>query len=294
MFKGTGKMLMTVSIRMAQKSDAVECGRIIHSAFAAIAAHHNFPPDFPSAEVATGVASMLIDHPRFYGIVAETDGKIVGSNFLDERSPIGGIGPITINPSVQNRGIGRQLMQAVMDRAAAKKMSGIRLVQDAFHNRSLCLYTSLGFVMREPLSVMQGPPLKLQLAGYEVRPAAQTDLATCNEVCRRVHGFDRSAELADAIAGNTATVVEHLGRITGYATEIGFLAHAVGECNEDLRALIGAAAAFRGPGFLVPTRNHDLFRWCLDRGTRLVSQRTLMTIGLYNEPAGAYLPSILY
>lgn len=285
---------MTVSIRMAQKGDAVECGRIIHSAFAAIAAHHNFPPDFTSTEVATGVASMLIDHPRFYGIVAETDGKIVGSNFLDERSPIGGIGPITINPSVQNRGIGRQLMQAVMDRAAAKKMPGIRLVQDAFHNRSLCLYTSLGFVMREPLSVMQGPPLKLQLAGYEVRPATQTDLATCNEVCSRVHGFDRSAELADAIAGNTATVVEHLGRITGYATEIGFFAHAVGESNEDLRALIGAAVAFRGPGFLVPTRNHDLFRWCLNCGMRLVSQRTLMTVGLYNEPTGAYLPSILY
>ncbi len=72
---GRGKTLMTVSIRMAQKGDAVECGRIIHSAFAAIAAHHNFPPDFPSAEVATGVASMLIDHPRFYGIVAEPEGK---------------------------------------------------------------------------------------------------------------------------------------------------------------------------------------------------------------------------
>ena len=151
-------------------------------------------------------------------------------------------------------------MQAVMDRAAAKKMPGIRLVQEAFHNRSLCLYTRLGFVMREPLSVMQGP-LKLQLAGYEVRPATQTDLATCNEVCRRVHGFDRGVELADAIAGNTATVVEHLGRITGYATEIGFLANAVGESNEDLRALIGAAVAFRGPGFLVPARNNALFRW---------------------------------
>jgi hypothetical protein len=127
-----------------------------------------------------------------------------------------------------------------------------------------------------------------------VRPATQTDLAACNAVCRRVHGFDRSAELADAIMRNTATVVGHLGRITGYATEIGLFAHAVGESNEDLKALIGASAAFTGPGFLVPTRNHDVFRWCLDRGLRLVNQRTLMTMGLYNEPAGAYLPSILY
>ena len=101
-------------------------------------------------------------------------------------------------------------------------------------------------------------------------------------------------ELADAIARNTATVVRHLGRVTGYATEIGLFAHAVGESNEDLKALIGAATAFTGPGFLVPTRNHDVFRWCLDCGLRLVNQRTLMTIGLYNEPAGAYLPSIVY
>src|SRR6185437_8186300 len=280
---------MPVSIFTAQKTDAVECGRILHAAFAAIAAAHNFPPDFPSAEVATDVASMLIAQPGFYGVVARSDGRIVGSNFLDERSVIGGIGPITIDPAVQNNRVGRQLMQTIIERAAAKKMAGIRLVQDAYHNRSLCLYTSLGFATREPLSVMQGAPLKLQIPGYEVRPATQTDLAASNAVCRRVHGFDRNAELADAIAHNTATVVGHLGRITGYATEIGLFAHAVGESNEDLKALIGAAAAFTGPGFIVPTRNHDLFRWCLECGLRLVNQRALMTIGLYNEPTGAYL-----
>jgi len=285
---------MPVSIFTAQKTDAVECGRILHAAFAAIAAAHNFPPDFPSAEVATDVASMLIAQPGFYGVVARSDGRIVGSNFLDERSVIGGIGPITIDPAVQNNRVGRQLMQTIIERAAAKKMAGIRLVQDAYHNRSLCLYTSLGFATREPLSVMQGAPLKLQIPGYEVRPATQTDLAASNAVCRRVHGFDRNAELADAIAHNTATVVGHLGRITGYATEIGLFAHAVGESNEDLKALIGAAAAFTGPGFIVPTRNHDLFRWSLECGLRLVNQRALMTIGLYNEPTGAYLPSVLY
>ena len=34
--------------------------------------------------------------------------------------------------------------------------------------------------------------------------------------------------------------------------------------------------------------------WCLANGFRLVMQMTLMTIGFYNEPAGAYLPSVLY
>jgi predicted N-acetyltransferase YhbS len=225
---------MPVTIRSAEAADAAECGRIIHAAFAAIADQHNFPRDFPSAEVATGLASMLIGHPGFYGVVAEQDGRILGSNFLDERSPIAGVGPITVDPAAQNAGTGHRLMEAVIERAAARNLPGIRLVQDGYHNRSLSLYTKLGFVTREPLSVMQGTPLGVSLSGYVVRKATAADAAACNAVCRRVHGFERSCEVADAIAQNTATVVEHLGRVTGYATEIGFFAHAVGETNEDL------------------------------------------------------------
>lgn len=285
---------MDLIIRPAAAEDAAECGRIIHAAFAAIADQHNFPHDFPSIELAREVAATLIAEPGFYGVVAERDGRIVGSNFSDERSPIAGIGPITVDPASQNQGAGRRLMQAVLDHATARKMPGVRLVQDAFHNRSLCLYTRLGFVTREPLSVLQGRPLDRRLSGFVVRPATPDDIAACNRLCRRVHGFERGAELADAVARNHATVVEHLGRITGYATGIGFFVHAVGETNEDLKALIGATPAFLGPGFLLPTRNHDLFAWCLDCGLRLVKQMTLMTIGLYNEPTGAYLPSVMY
>jgi hypothetical protein len=111
----------------------------------------------------------------------------------------------------------------------------------------------------------------------------------------RVHGHDRGGELRDAIKAGTAKVVEHLGRITGYATDIAFFAHAVGETNQEIIALIASAPEFSSKGgMLVPTRNGELFRWCLNHGLRLVHQMTLMTIGLYNEPAGAYLPSVLY
>ena len=81
------------TIRPAVAADAPECGRIIHDAFAAIADQHNFPRDFPSVEAGIRVATMLIAHPGFCGIVAEHGGKILGSNFLDERSPIAGVGP---------------------------------------------------------------------------------------------------------------------------------------------------------------------------------------------------------
>jgi hypothetical protein len=39
--------------------------------------------------------------------------------------------------------------------------------------------------------------------------------------------------LRGAIRQSTATVVEHDGRITGYATIVGFFGHAVGETNND-------------------------------------------------------------
>ncbi len=285
---------MKVTLRPGTIEDAKECGRIDYEAFKSIAEQHNFPPDFPSVEVATEVVTMLLSHPGFYAVVAELDGKIVGSNFLDERSRIAGIGPVSVEPSIMNSTIGRQLMQAVMDRAAERRFPGIRLVQIAWHYRSLALYTKLGFDIRETLSAMQGKPLALKLPGFDVRPAREEDLSACNQLCLRVHGHDRGGEVLDAIRQGSANVVERLDRITGYSTGIGWFNHAIAETNDDLKALIGAATAFLGPGFLVPSRNGELFRWCLSQGLRVVSQATLMTIGLYNEPAGAYLPSILY
>ena len=229
-----------------------------------------------------------------YGVVAELDGRVVGSNFVDERSTIAGIGPITVDPVVQNRAVGRELMQHVLERVAQQRFPGVRLVQAAYHNRSLSLYTKLGFVAREPLSTIQGSSLAVQIPGYTVRPATEGDLAACTQVCLRVHGHDRKGELLDAIKQGTATVVEHGDRITGYATAVAFFGHAVGETNEEVKALIGAAPAFPGPGFLLPTRNGELFRWCLEHGLRVVQPMTLMSVGLYNEPAGAFLASVLY
>lgn len=284
---------MELTLRSGRTEDAPACGRICYEAFRSISDRHRFPADFPSTDVATGLVSAFLAHPGFYSVVAEVDGRIVGSNFLDERSPIAGVGPITVDPSVQDRGIGRRLMQAVLDRAAARQFAGVRLVQAGYHTRSLTLYTKLGFQVREMLACMQGPPISTEVPGRSVRPARAADLEDCNRVCRIVHGHDRGGEVADAIREGTATVVEHDGRITGYATAIAFLGHAVGETDDDLKALIGAAPSFAGPGFLVPARS-PLFRWCLDNGLRLVQTLTLMSHGLYNQPAGSFLPSILF
>lgn len=285
---------MNFSLRPGKAEDAQPCGTICYQAFKTIAEQHNFPPDFPSPDIAVEFLAGLLAHPGFYAVVAELDGRVVGSNFLDERSTVAGIGPITIDPAVQNRAAGRQLMRHILDRVTQRRFPGVRLVQAAYHNRSLSLYVRLGFVAREPLSTMQGKPLAVQIPGYTTRPATERDLDACNQLCVRVHGHDRRGELVDAITQGSATLVERGGRITGYTTSIAFFGHSVGETNEDLKALIGTAPGFPGPGFLLPTRNAELFRWCLDHGLRVVQPLTLMSVGLYNKPTGAFLPSILY
>ena len=63
--------------------------------------------------------------------------------------------------------------------------------------------------------------------------------------------------------------------------------------DQDLIALLTSADELLGLGIIVPSRNAELVRWCLAHGLRLVQQSTPMTIGLYSEPAGVYLPSIV-
>ena len=97
-----------------------------------------------------------------------------------------------------------------------------------------------------------------------------------------------------AIEAGDARVVERLGRITGYTTGITYFSHSVAETNDDLQALIGAAADFGTPGFLVPLANTSLFRWSLAHDLRVFFVVNMMTIGIYQEPAGAFMPSVGY
>ena len=286
---------MALTLRVPKRADATTAGMICHDAFKTIAEKHAFPPDFPSAEAAISLMEHVISAPDVFGVIAELDGRVVGSNFLWESGGVvAGVGPITIEPSAQNAAIGRQLMEAVLERARSRRFSSVRLVQAAYHARSMSLYTKLGFVVREPLALIQGHPPKVHIEGHDVRAATEADIPATTELCRRVHGHVRTGDVRAALAQGTAAVVWRSGRVTAYAAGLGFFGHAVGETTDDLKALIAAAPAYTGPGFLLPTRNTDLFRWCLESGLRIVQPMTLMSTGLYNEPSGAFLPSILF
>jgi len=241
---------MTIVLRPGTPADATACGTICYEAFKAVCTAHNFPPDFPSPEVASGLLSMLLAQSTLlFGRRRGPKGGIVGSNFLDERSCIVGLGPITVDPTVAeprhrcapDAGCHRSLC------AAAGR--GRAPAAGRLHNRSLCLYTKLGFRTREAVSILQGKALGLKFRATRSGARRRPMWPVCNRICHQVHGFDRGVELRDAIDQKTASVVEHLGRITGYTTGIAFSAHSVAETNQGLMSLIGAAPEFGRPGF---------------------------------------------
>jgi predicted N-acetyltransferase YhbS len=284
-----------ITLREATPDDAPAIAQIVFDAFGDIHDQHRFARDFPAVEAAIGMMQGWTAHPSIWGVVAEVDGRVVGSNFLDERDPIRGVGPITVDPTGQNTGVGRKLMDAVLERGRDAK--GIRLLQDGFHMRSLSLYQSLGFDVKEPTAVAVGIPRSGPAKGVEVRPLAEDDVEECGALCERVHGFARTGDLRDLLHAGGAFAAIRNGRITAYASNVGFwqMNHGVAENDDDMTALLlGAAAATEGPlSHLVPLRS-PLFRWALGEGLRLVKPMNLMVLGEYRKPRGSWFPSVLY
>ncbi|HEY7087693.1 MAG TPA: GNAT family N-acetyltransferase [Tepidisphaeraceae bacterium] len=286
-----------ITLRRPTMKDVPEIARIIFVAFKTFHERHGFGLDIPSVEVATHFAGMLASHPKFYGVVAESEGRIVGSNFLDERDAIRGVGPITVDPGSQARGVGKKLMQAVIDRGLGAK--GIRLLQDAFNATSMSLYTSLGFDAKEPVALMKGSCKTPPAAGSEVRRMTELDLPACGELCRKIHRFDRNGELADAIKQFGPVVLERGGRVVAYSSAPNFWIanHGVAASEQDMRDLFLGASKLTGQPLwlLMPIRSSSLFRWALSEGLRVMKPMTLMSMGeYYDPPSGCFFPAVAY
>jgi Acetyltransferase (GNAT) family len=215
---------------------------------------------------------------------------------MAEGDAIRAVAPITVDLAFQGGGIGRRLMEAVLDRA--RGAAGVRLLQDAFNTRSFALYALLGFETNEPLLLLRGTPRSGPMPGFAVRRLVADDIDTCASHCAAVHGVERTAELRDALQAFTPFAVERDGKMTGYLTAPTFWLtnHDVAETEADMQALIaGASATSMEPvSFLLPVRQVSFFRWCLSESLRVVKPMTLMAIGAYQEPKGVWFPSVLY
>lgn len=291
------------NIRCIRKDDVKAAGALCYRAFETIDTKHGFIVEFASEEATIEFMEGCVDNPHCACVVVEDkqSGKLIGGNCLwDEGDDVHCVGPIYVDPSFQGHGLGRTLMQVVVRYGQeVRKAKSIRLTQ-AFHNmHSFSLYSSLGFQLREPVHILAPRkwPLPESCAPLHLCTRASTmdDVASMIDLCRQVHGFARSADIIRHTKDGKGFVVENVsdGKLMGYAVSYGEEGHAVGMDNDSIKALICACKGLEGcMGIFVPSRNHELIKWCLSAGMRTLAGCNIMTLGEYTEPKLPYLPSI--
>lgn len=285
----------SIELVPAEPQHASELGSICFEAFKELQDRACGTRDFPNVEIAQQVLGMLVQRDDFYSVSALDNGRLVGSNFLSLMDSVAGVGPITVDPSYHSQGVGRTLMQDVIDYARRNNIEQVRLMQDAFNVASLSLYASLGFAVKEPVAFMQAAPLAED--DNSVRPITEPDLPAIEELSERIYKNSRRNEVAAAAPyGFAALLRERQGRITGYLLP-GILGHGVAETEEDALALIGEAARRLPPEmarFFCPLTESGFYRKALQGGCRVIKVMNYMTMGPYEPQDEVWMPSVLY
>lgn len=283
---------MPIELRQATAADVPELGRICYEAFKDISESHGFPSDFATVEFAEQVVGLLVQQEDVYGVGAFEGDTPKGSNFINMWGNVAGIGPVSVDVTSQGQGVGKTTMEDVIAHARAQGYDMIRLCQDSFNMRSLALYASLGFDVKEPLSYLELNPSAPAPDGF--RPATADDLPAMDDLCRSIYAIDRKAECAVLMQLGFPAFVLDRGRVTGYliGTAIG---HGVAETDDDMAALInGLAASVPDAHAFVPLRDGALYRKALAAGHRNAKVMNLMALGPYEEPKGTFCPSVMF
>ena len=287
---------MTVTIRHMLAEDIPRVGAVMVTAFNDVFRRHGYPEPFPSSAAGTSIAQGYARLEPNECFTALQDGQIVGSGFIHLRGDTAGIGPITVDPRAQTRGIGRALMQAVIE--AGGGCPSLRLVQDAFNVVSFPLYSSLGFEVCDTIASLVGRNIRGDVSeDVEIREWQAEYIEHLAALDTRLTGIGREQDLRffHAQPPHIAALVQ--GQLAGYLcflrTEAGtFFGPAVATQPSVLRALIlSAAEREQGKALRMrfPTRHATLLRELLAVGFRVETLQTYMVRGAWQTPGGAEL-----
>lgn len=284
---------MTVELAAVKPEQVEELARICYRAFKDISDRHGFPTDFDSPGFAQMVLGNLVRDEDCYSVAAVVDGRTAGSNYLTTHDDVGSIGPVSVDPPMQGHGVGRAVMEGVLQYARENGIERVRLMQDSFNMMSLALYASLGFDTKTPVAMME--PARKE--DPNVREATSDDLPAVEELSRRIYRVSRRNEVGHLFGSPFQPFVrERAGAITGYFLP-GFVGHGVAETEEDMLALVLHAAGRMPPQlarFFCPLTEGSLYRRFLAAGCRNIKVMNLMALGPYQDPDGVWLPSVAY
>jgi predicted N-acetyltransferase YhbS len=142
-----------ISVRRLRENDLSAADRIMRLAFGTFLG-------LPEPASFMGDGSYV--RPRWTAnpdaaFAAELDNELVGSNFATKWGSVGIFGPLTIRPDVWNRGVGKRLMEPVMECFDRWQTKHAGLFTFAHSPKHIGLYQRFGFYPRFLTAIMSKP-----------------------------------------------------------------------------------------------------------------------------------------
>jgi GNAT superfamily N-acetyltransferase len=151
-----------------------------------------------------------------WGIAAKYEGRLVGTALAwlygAHHASLGLVG---VSPALQGQGLGRRLIQAVLDGL------GDRNVILHATQAGLPLYRSLGFVEGGTVQQHQGAAFQARLVplaqGQRLRPIGRSDPAVLAALDQAATGQQRDELLSALLDASSSVVLDHDGAAAGFA-----------------------------------------------------------------------------
>lgn len=151
-----------------------------------------------------------------FGVVAERDGRIVGTTMAWPYGPDAAtLGMVIVSQASRGGGVGRKLMEAVLARLAGRTVL-LNSTPDGAP-----LYRKLGF---EPIGTIhqhQGAAFSVPVArlrkGERVRPLGASDAAAVVELDRRATGLRRPELVTALLSSGQGVILDRGGEAVGFA-----------------------------------------------------------------------------
>lgn len=151
-----------------------------------------------------------------FGYVVERDGDVIGTAMAwlygDNAATLG---MVIVSPKAQGMGLGRRLMEAVLNDL------GDRTVLLNATDEGAPLYRKLGFEPIGPVFQHQGAAFAVPMAELipdeRVRPLGVKDMPTLHGLARRATGMDRDALLDALVPGAQGVVLTRCNEPVGFA-----------------------------------------------------------------------------
>ncbi|MEO8435520.1 MAG: GNAT family N-acetyltransferase [Pyrinomonadaceae bacterium] len=195
-----------ILVRPLQESDLPAADQTMRMAFGTFL-------DLPDPSMFMGDANYvktrwLADPAAAFG--AEVDGEFIGSNFATNWGSVGFFGPITIRPDHWDHGVGKRLMEPIIECFGKWGTKHAGLFTFAQSQKHVGLYQKFGFWPRFLTAVMSKPIVRSNRAAQWSafsQSEADTTLATCRQLTDSVYeGLDVTREIravADQNLGET-------------------------------------------------------------------------------------------